>query len=75
MFLKALVEKVTDRKYECSKVYPCRYFIWKDGRLAVMLAWVDAILALGCPEDVKQIRCNLESAFICKSEGEGELKE
>ena len=64
---------MTDRKYEYLKADPCLSFIWKDGRLAVILSWVDDIVALGCPKDVKQIRCNLEGAFICKSEGE--LKE
>ena len=38
-----------------------------------MVSWVDDITTLGCPEDVKRIKSDLESAFICKSEGE--LKE
>jgi hypothetical protein len=35
-----------------------------------MLSWVDDILALGHPEDVKQIEADLQSAFVSKSEGE-----
>jgi hypothetical protein len=38
-----------------------------------MLTWVDDILALGHPEDVKQIKADFQSAFVSKSEGE--LKE
>ena len=71
-FYKARVEKMTNRKHERSKGR-CLYSIWKDGRQAVMLSWVDGIAALGYPEDVKQIRCDLESTFVFKSEGE--LKE
>ena len=35
----------------------------------VMLSWVDNILALGHPEDVKQIKDDLKSAFECTCEG------
>ena len=35
-----------------------------------MLSCVDDILALGHPEDVKQIESDLQSAFVSKSEGE-----
>ena len=35
-----------------------------------MLSWVDDILALGHPEDVKQIEADVQNAFVSKSEGE-----
>ena len=35
-----------------------------------MLSWVDDILALGHPDDVKQIKADLQSTFVSKSEGE-----
>ena len=66
-FYKALVEKVEDRKYCRSKADPCLYYIWKNGRLAIMLSWVDDILCLVHPEDVNQIHKDLESAFKCTS--------
>jgi hypothetical protein len=37
--------------------------------MAAMLSWVDDILALGHLEDVKQIKSDLQSAFVSKSEG------
>ena len=52
-----------------SKADPCLYYLWMNGRLAVMLSWVDNILALGHPEDVKQIKDDLKSAFECTCEG------
>ena len=72
-FYKALVEKVKDRKYERSKAEPCLYFIWNNNRLSLMVSWVDDIMALGHPEDVKVIEADMMEAFKCKSEGE--LKE
>ncbi len=35
-----------------------------------MLLWVDDILALGYLNHVKQIKTNLQSVFVSKSEGE-----
>ena len=52
-----------------SKADPCLYYKWTNGRLAVMLSWVDNILALGHPEDVKQIKDDLKSAFDCTCDG------
>ncbi len=39
----------------------------------MMVSWVNDIMALGHPEDVKQIEEDLERAFICKCKVE--LKE
>ena len=69
-FYQALVKKVKDRNCSRSKADPCLYFIWRNGRFAVLLSWMDDILALGHPEDVKQIEADLQSAFVRKSEGE-----
>jgi hypothetical protein len=69
-FYQTLVKEVKDRNYERSKADPCLYFLRRNGRLAVMVSWVDDILALGHPEDVKQIESDLQSAFVSKSEGE-----
>ena len=38
-----------------------------------MVLWVYDIMALGHPDDVKQIKADMEDTFTCKSEGE--LKE
>ncbi len=39
----------------------------------MIVSWVDDIMALGHPEDVKQIKEDLKRAFACKCKGE--LKE
>ncbi len=36
----------------------------------MMVSWVDDILALEHPEDVKEIKQDLAKAFTCKCEGE-----
>ena len=51
------------RNWNQYKADPCLYYIWMNRRLAVMLSWVDDVLALGHPEDVKQIKDDLKSAF------------
>jgi hypothetical protein len=50
-FCQTLVKKLKDRNYNRSKADPCLYYIWQNGKLVVMLSWVDDVLALGCPED------------------------
>ena len=67
-FCQALVKKVKDRNYNRYKADPCLYYIRRNGRLGVMLPWMDDILALGHLEDVKQIEADLQSAFVSKSE-------
>ena len=61
---------MTGQKYKRSKAYSCVYYTWVNGRLAVMLSWVDVILALGHPEDVSQMKTDLSNVFQCKDEGE-----
>ncbi len=34
-----------------------------------MVSWVDGILAVGHPDDVKEMDADLKKAFACKSEG------
>ena len=50
------MKEVKDQIYKRSKADPCLYYIWRNGRLALMLSWVDDILAVGHLEDVKQIK-------------------
>ena len=68
-FYQTLVKKEKDRNYSRSKTDPCLYFILQNGRLTVMLSWVDDI-SLGHLEDVKQIESDVQSAFVSKSAGE-----
>ena len=58
-FYKTLVKKVTERKYERSKADPCLYFSWKDGRLSMMISWVDNLILLGTPNDVDKMKVRL----------------
>ena len=46
-FHQTLVKEVKDRNYKQTKVDSWFYFIWRNGRLAMMLLWVDDVLALG----------------------------
>ena len=51
-FYKVLTNKVRAGNWNRSKVDPCLYYLWTDGRLTVMRSWVNDILALENPEDV-----------------------
>ena len=57
------------RNWNRSKADPCLYYLLMNGRMAVMLSWVDKVLALGHPADVKQIKDDLKSAFDCTCDG------
>ena len=69
-FYQRLVDVVKNRKYERSKADPCLYFCWNEGRLFLMLSWVDDLLALGHKKDVEQCKKDLAAAFAIKPEGE-----
>ena len=45
-------------------------FRWKNGRLALMVSWVDDILAVGHPEVIQEMENDLKKAFVCKYKGE-----
>ena len=63
------MDKAKERNWNRSNKDPCLYYLCMNGRLAVMLSWVDAILSLGHPEDVKQTKDDLKSPFECTCEG------
>ena len=65
-----LVSKVKDRKHEILKADPCLFFCWKDGRLVVMVSWVDGIMTRREPVNVKPLRLDLESTSKYKSKDE-----
>ena len=70
-FHKTLIEKLRDkRNVTRSMADPCMYHTHIDGRLVVILSWIDDLLVLGEPEDVELVLQDLESALDCKREGE-----
>ena len=68
-FYKKLVQVLKLATYERSMADPCLYFKWVDGRLCVMVSWVDDLIAMGCPRDVERMQRDLENKFTCKREG------
>ncbi len=58
-FYQTLVKKVKDRDYNQSKADPCLFYILRNGRLAVMLSWVDDILALRYPDSRSRQTCKV----------------
>ena len=72
-FYKQLVKQMTDHEYQRSKVDPCLYFVWKEGRLVVWVSWINDLLIIGEKLDIEQIKSDLNDAFVCKPEYE--LKE
>jgi hypothetical protein len=60
---------VKDKEYKRSEADPCMFFEWIDGRLVLLLLWVDDIIIFGTPADVKKIEDDIKSIFECKLEG------
>jgi hypothetical protein len=69
-FYQKLVEKNLDRGYQRSTADNSLFFIVRNGQLSVFASWVDDIIIMGLPSDVRQIEQDLERSFVCKSEGE-----
>ena len=63
-FYKKLVKTVKGKMYQRSPADPCLYYRWKEGRLVMMLSWID-----DNPKDVEQFRKDIEAGFKCKFEG------
>ena len=69
-FYQTLVKDVKNMNYNRSKVDPCLHYIQQNSSLALMLSWVDDILALRHTEDANKNKADLQSGFVSKSEGE-----
>ena len=48
------VSKVQEKQFKRSKADPCLYFCWRDGRLSIIISWVDDLILLGMKDDVKR---------------------
>ena len=68
-FYKMPVKRMTNKDYKRSKADPCLYYIYIDGRLVLMVSWVDDILILGHPVDVERVKEDLMKSFECTCEG------
>ena len=68
-FYATLVDEVKKRDYKRSKAYPCLYYVITDGRLALIVSWVDDLILMGCQRDVDMMKEDLNKAFVCKAEG------
>ena len=72
-FYKTLVKRTGERGYQRSKADPCLHFVWHNGKLGVMVSWVDDLLIMGEEQIMQMVEQDLDKSFTCKSEGE--LKE
>jgi hypothetical protein len=74
MFLPQLklLEKNLDRGYQRSRADNSIFFLTvRNKQLSVFASWVDDLIIMGLPADVRQIEQDLErSVVVCKSEGE-----
>lgn len=70
-FNKTLVDKLKELEYnlERSMADPCMYFTRIQGRLVIMLSWIDDLMIVGLGEDVQLIISGLTKALDCKVEG------
>lgn len=64
-FYKVLV---SEAKHCHSRANPCLFFVWKDGRLVLVLLRVDGLM-LGEAGDVQAMRNGLGQVLDCKLEG------
>ena len=68
-FYKMLVKRMKNKDYKRSKADPCLCYIYIDGRLVLLVSWVDDILILGHPVDVERVKTDLMKSFECTCEG------
>lgn len=69
-FYDTLVKAVKeDQAYDRSKADSCLFFSWKDNRLVLFTTWIDDLMIVGHPEDVKRVKTDIGRKFICKDEG------
>ena len=68
-FYKMLIERMKKKDYKRSKADPCLYYIYIDGRLVVLVSWVDDIMILGHPSDVESVEKDFNKLFECTCEG------
>ena len=45
-FYNTLVSKLKERSYQRSHADPCFYYIWHEGRLSIMISWVEIFWCL-----------------------------
>ena len=69
-FYQKLVEKNLDRGYQRSTADNSLFFTVRNQQLSVFASWVDDLIIMGLPSDVRQIELDLEKSFVYKSEGE-----
>jgi hypothetical protein len=69
-FYNTLVKALKGKTiYNRSKADPCLFFAWINGRLVLFTTWIDDVMILGHPWDVKRVKRDLSREFVCKDEG------
>lgn len=69
-FYDTLVKALRNKTlYRRSTADPCLFFAWIENRLVLFTAWIDDVMILGEPQDIKRVKSELSTLFICKDEG------
>jgi hypothetical protein len=55
-----------------SSADPCLYYKWNNGRLVMMLSWIDDNAIVGCKKDVLNLKQDLMKQFNCDNCGKME---
>jgi hypothetical protein len=69
VFWRQLLRAASAMGLKRSTADPCLYFKWVDGRLVMMMSWIDDNAILGQESDVMELKKALMNQFECEGCG------
>jgi hypothetical protein len=64
-FYRKLLAATANIGLKQSSANPCLYYKWVDGRLVIMISWIDDNMILGPSNLVMQLKKDLMQQFDC----------
>jgi hypothetical protein len=69
-FYDTLVKSLESKTpYRRSTADPCLFYAWIENHLVLFTTWIDDVMILGEPQDVKRVKREISALFVCKDEG------
>ena len=65
-FWRQLLRATKKMGLTCSSADPCLYYKWSEGRLLMMLLWIDDNTIVGFKKDVLNVKQDLMNQFDCE---------
>ncbi len=64
-FWRQLLQAAKKMVLTCSRADPCLYYKWNDGRLVMMLSWIDTNSIVGYKKNMLNLKQDLMKQFSC----------